>query len=367
VSPAARLLVIIGSGEMAPRMARVQRSVIRRLAGQRGRASDVRATIIDTPYGFQSNADALSAAALDFFGRRLGVSATIASFRRADDLLGQERAVARIAEADLVFGGPGSPSYALHQWSGSPIAQALADKLTTNGSAVIVASAAALTIGRLTLPVYEIYKAGKDPFWLPGLDLLSTIGIGAAVIPHYDNAEGASHDTRYCFIGEERLIQLERQLPDDVFILGVDEHTALVFDLEAERASVAGLGGVTVRRDGRSLIVPAGAEIALSELRRSPSGRLTSEVARPEVAVPSDEASTLARRLVDLEERAAAVADQAGLVEPLIDALLELRTDARARGDWRTADEIRARLLALGIEIADRPDGATTYRLASSA
>jgi len=35
-----------------------------------------------------------------------------------------------------------------------------------------MASAAALTIGRVTIPVYEIYKAGEAPRWLPGLDLL---------------------------------------------------------------------------------------------------------------------------------------------------------------------------------------------------
>ena len=42
--------------------------------------------------------------------------------------------------------------------------------------------------------------------------------------------------------------RLEGELPDDVGVLGVDEHTALLVDLEARTARVAGNGVVTVRR-----------------------------------------------------------------------------------------------------------------------
>ena len=38
--------------------------------------------------------------------------------------------------------------------------------------ALVFASAAALTLGRLTVPVYEIYKVGATPTWAEGLDLL---------------------------------------------------------------------------------------------------------------------------------------------------------------------------------------------------
>ncbi len=57
---------------------------------------------------------------------------------------------------------------------------------------MVFASAAALTLGRWTVPVYEIYKVGEDPHWLEGLDLLSQTGIDGAVIPHFDNAEGGT-------------------------------------------------------------------------------------------------------------------------------------------------------------------------------
>jgi len=34
----------------------------------------------------------------------------------------------------------------------------------------------------------------------------------------------------FCYLGERRLQVLEAELPPDVFILGVDGHTALVLD-----------------------------------------------------------------------------------------------------------------------------------------
>ena len=50
-------------------------------------------------------------------------------------------------------------------------------------------------------------------------------------IPHYDNAEGGTHDTRYCYMDERRLPTLEAQLADNTAILGVDEYTAALLGL----------------------------------------------------------------------------------------------------------------------------------------
>ncbi len=47
----------------------------------------------------------------------------------------------------------------------------------------------------------------------------------------------------------------------------------------------------------------------------------------------------------------------------LIQLLLQLRTEARARRDWATADEIRDSLKALGVIVEDRADG-STWKLA---
>jgi hypothetical protein len=263
-----RILAVIGSGETAPTMSRVHRAVLERLG-----PPPVPAVLVDTPYGFQENADDLSGRTMDYFRETVGSPIGVASFRSADvDALARATAVARIRESRYVFAGPGSPSYALRQWSGTEIPRLFADKLASGG-AVVLASAAALTTGVLTIPVYEIYKVGDEPTWLPGLDLLSpATGLRAAVVPHYDNNEGGTHDTRFCYMGERRLAILERALPDEAFILGVDSHTALILDLDARSATVAGAGGITVRVRGRSAVFPAGTTIAIDDLRDAAEG-----------------------------------------------------------------------------------------------
>ncbi len=89
-------------------MTRGHRRIADLLAGEGRRPSDVRATVIDTPYGFQSNADALTAGLVDFFSQRVGLATTVASFRRSDENeVTAATALTRIEEADFVFAGPG--------------------------------------------------------------------------------------------------------------------------------------------------------------------------------------------------------------------------------------------------------------------
>ncbi len=348
-----RLLVLIGSGELAPQMTGGYRSIARLLAGDRGRIGDVSAAIVDTPYGFQSNADALGKTLVDHFGRRVGMNAALASLRRSDiDPVARAAAYERIRKSDFVFSGPGSPSYAVRTWAESDVPGLFADKLQ-HGGALVLASAAAMAIGRLTVPVYEIYKVGQDPHWLPGLDVLSVAGIAAAVVPHWDNAEGPGHDTRYAFLGEQRLWDMERQMPDDVFILGIDEHTALMVDLDAGTASVVGRGDVTLRHQGSETIFASGSEMPLARLgQRSPA-----PAAAVNVNSEDDAYATLARRLLELEGRVAALTGRAALAQDLVEALLDLRATARSSGDYALADAIRDRLTALGVEISDYAHG----------
>ena len=99
------------------------------------------------------------------------------------------------------------------------------------------------------MPVYEMYKVGDDPYWLDGINLLeSATGIRAAVIAHYNNAQGGTHDTRFCFAGERRMKILETLLPGDTAIFGIDEHTGIAFDLEAKSAEIPKNSQVTLRQ-----------------------------------------------------------------------------------------------------------------------
>jgi hypothetical protein len=193
-----RLLVLMGSGETAPTMMKPHRALFERLG-----PDPVPAVIVDTPYGFQENADDISARAVEYFDKSVGRAVAVASLRLRDDpdAAGRERALAQVAAARWVFAGPGSPTYSLRQWRGTEMPELLADKLH-HGGCVVFASAAALTLGRYSVPVYEVYKSGDDPVWAEGLDLTADIlDSDVAVIPHYDNAEGGNHDTRFCYLG----------------------------------------------------------------------------------------------------------------------------------------------------------------------
>jgi cyanophycinase-like exopeptidase len=409
----ARLLVIMGSGETSPTMSKVHRELFARLGPPGAR---VPAVMLDTPFGFQENADDISAKAVAYFRESVQRDLAVASFRRAEgaDALALETMLARLREAAYVFAGPGSPSYALTQWRASQVPGVLAGKLRTGGC-VTFASAAACTLGRFALPVYEIYKVGEGVRWLEGLDLMGAAGLPAVVVPHFNNAEGGNHDTRYCYMGERRLSLLEAQLPDDVFILGVDEHTACVFDLDASTATVAGLGSVTVRRHGQMAPVPAGATVDIGELAGLlqtaaggvaapsplPSPTVAGGAADPlladidrfeqafDAALSSADAPGAVKTALELEDllhdwsrdttqsdlldrgRAAlramlvrlgeaaeaGVRDPREVLGPFVEALLDARRQARADRRWADADELRDRLLAAGVEVRDTAEG----------
>jgi len=261
-----RLLAIMGSGETAPTMVKVHRQLLERLG-----PPPVPAALLDTPFGFQENAREIAGRAVTYF--RESLQAPIAITGMAPDTkTGTEQAsfageqlVTTVRDSRYVFAGPGSPSYALRKWRGTVIPNLLVEKLL-HGGCVVFASAAALTLGVATVPVYEIYKCGEDPHWLEGLDVTSAAGFRAAVIPHYDNNEGGTHDTRFCYLGERRLAKMEKDLPDGVFVLGVDEHTACTFDLDAGTASVEGRGVVTVRVAGRSASFPSGETFPIARI-----------------------------------------------------------------------------------------------------
>lgn len=404
-----RLLTIMGSGETAPTMVTTHRKLAARLP------KGARAVLLDTPYGFQENASELSSKARDYFDTSINLKLVTADLDRVRgaDSVHVERALKLVADAHYVFAGPGSPSYALRQWSGTAIAEVLRAKLRTGG-VVTFASAAALTLGRFTLPVYEIYKVGEDPRWLEGLDVLSELDINAVVVPHYNNTEGGHHDTRFCYMGERRLTQLESELDDETWVLGVDEHTALVIDIEADIAEVTGKGVVTLRVNGESTEIPSGEVVPLARLRDPQS---STSAPRPRVepaieAITEHEDATLraatdrlslafdeavsngdgegaARAALALDDalrlwsadtlqsedadyarsvlrgmitRLADIAvsglrDPRESLAPVMEVVLDMRARVRADKRFDLSDVLRDRLTEIGIEVRDTPDG----------
>jgi cyanophycinase-like exopeptidase len=394
-------------------MIKVHRSLFERLG-----PDPVPAVLLDTPVGFQENAEIIATKAVEYFRESVGREVEVATWRRSasGDPVEYETMLARVRAARYVFAGPGSPSYALKQWADSHVPDALAEKLRTGGC-ITFASAAALTLGRFTVPVYEIYKVGDDLRWLDGLNLVAATGLDAVVIPHFDNAEGGNHDTRFCYLGERRLAVMERLLPESTFVLGVDEHTACIIDLDAQTASVDGRGCVTVRRAGHVSTVTNGSTVPLTQLRAmaESSGARPADVPLQSVTPPPTpeagasplieavhelerafddalavgDAPAAVRAVLELEQtlvdwsrdtlqsdeldrgRSAlrsmvvrlgevarsGTADPRDTLGPFVEALLEARDRARADRRWKEADEIRDRLVAAGVEVRDTPEG----------
>jgi len=315
------------------------------------------AVLLDTPFGFQPNADDLVARITDYFRQHVGLEITLASLRHRGRATAPEleQFLARLSEANYVFAGPGSPTYALRHWSDTGVHERLVEKLALGGC-VAFASAAAIGLGAYALPVYEIYKVGDDPSWTPGLDVLGQIGVRCAVIPHYNNQEGGTHDTRFCYMGEARLRVLESMLPDDLLILGVDEYTACIIDLDAQSVTVRGRGGVTVRRRGSERVWKR-TTFPLSELQYGSrvDGLVTTIV---------EMESALQERFADI----ASAGEQEGMqvrgsIAPLVELLLSLRDEARRERRFNDADRIRAILAECGVEVQDTPSG-TAWALA---
>ena len=330
--------------------------------------SDVRAVSLDTAYGFQANVPQMTEKILEYFSTSLRIDIKPLHHTSYEGTNEVERAAFRldVRAANYVFAGPGSPSYALHQWEQLGLKDDLRGTLLSGG-VLCFASAAALTLGAFTVPVYEIYKVGTSPFWLKGLDVLALAGIRGAIIPHFDNAEGGNYDTRFCYLGEERLVDLERQLPDDTGILGVDEHTACLLDLEHRTLSVLGKGGVYWRRNGVTRVFEIGSATALEEIQ-SFTPEIEAVAAQPQIGGNDiDQLATLASQGgaagVDAVAQLARMAATGGtgFIEPtlLVNGLFALRDDARSARDFALADRVRDLLVKSGVEVKDGTAGSS--------
>ena len=418
-----RILTLMGSGETAPTMVSTHRRLAASLAnGPATVRSMVNAALLDTPYGFQENASELAERAVNYFSESVDVNLRVSGLTslQTADPVARERGLELLRTSDYLFAGPGSPTYALREWAQTDVPTIISNKLE-HGGIIVFASAAALTIGAKTVPVYEIYKCGHDPHWLDGLNVLGNIGINAVVIPHYDNAEGGHHDTRFCYLGERRLQLMEQELPADHYVLGIDEHTGVIFNLDEGSAEVVGNGMLTVRINGESRTFNSGTTIDIAFLA-NPENDATSAAkgmttaAATSTAAPSNDppadislAATTDRCIRDFDEAMAnADADQAlgavlaledaitawsadtlqsdeadrarstlrsmitrlgdaavkGLGDPtlvrapLVEALLEIRALAKGEKRFDLSDLIRDRLDAAEIEVKDTAEGA---------
>lgn len=262
------IIVLMGSGELTATMVEVHKEMLARTAVA------PKAVFLDTPAGFQLNVDQISQKARDYFRTHVQHSLAVASFKSHETITPYEteQAYHSLRAADFVLIGPGSPTYAVRQWQQSSIPEILINRIR-EGACLVAASAAALTVGRFTLPVYEIYKVGHELHWVDGMDVLKHFGFNLVVVPHWNNAEGGNHDTRFCFMGRPRFSRLVSLLPADVSILGLDEHTACILDFENDEAVIKGIGTVTLQHSGNELVFDTRERFSLEVLRGGAGGK----------------------------------------------------------------------------------------------
>jgi cyanophycinase-like exopeptidase len=382
-------VTLIGSGELGETMAKTHRQILAQIA------APVNAVFLDTPAGFQVNADEISAKAVEYFKQHFNIPLAVASFKSKQRATAHQVAetLNTLRRANFIFAGPGSPSYAVNNWRGSVVWDALVAQWLA-GAHLMFASAAAIAIGCAALPVYEIYKAGHDVAWLDGLDLFGRFGLKWAIVPHWNNAEGQTYDTRFCFMGASRFQFLEAQLPWDVVVIGIDEHTALTLDFETQRGRVSGVGNVTIRYAGDETTYPSGNTIPFEQMSALGRGAPAqpSEFSAPSApAAPAPQVITttlyldqLARALKEtvepnvqrkLIEHVHAIAHElapsghspeytasAARESALVELLLRLRHQLRLTKQYALADQIRQSLAEVGIVVEDTPTGSIWRR-----
>lgn len=410
-------IVLMGSGELTATMVEVHKELLA------GLAVDPTAVFLDTPAGFQTNVDQISQKAVDYFNSRVNHPLTVASYKsKNSEAYDSETAFHALRQAGYILIGPGSPTYTLHQLRDTPIPEIFAQRVEAGGC-LAAASAAALTVGRFTLPVYEIYKVGADLHWVDGLDLLAPFGLNLVVVPHWNNAEGGNHDTSCCFMGKPRFDRLVGMLPDDVAIFGLDEHTACIIDLERQEFVVRGIGQATWRHAEKIAVFGKGDRFPLDMLREGRTGSETTQRTAPvkdkavsdkdssgaslwdrihkieetfkkgldhhqpeeatgalleldriiwqsHEAMESEEFIAQAReilrdQIVLLGTKLASVPNsETECLMPVIEAFLDLRQQFRAEKKWPEADAIRDSLERSQVAIEDTDEG-TRWRLKS--
>jgi hypothetical protein len=337
-------VVIFGSGEAAPG----SRGAYEWAFGQV--VPPLRVSVLETPAGFEPNSAQVAGRVADFLqkqfsARRPQVRVIPARKRGTRFSPDSAEVLAPLVEASVIHLGAGSPTYAARQLRDS-LAWGLLLARHRLGAALVFASAGAIAAGASALPVYEIYKAGAELHWQPGLDFFGAFGLRLAIVPHWNNsAGGAELDTSRCFMGLARFEQLRALLPPGTMVAGIDEQTALLLDLAAGTGLVAGPGGVTVLGAGPRLRFEPGAVFRLETLGpfRRPS---------PEAGLPPQVWQAAVRRAAAETAAGAAAAPGAEVL-----SLVEQREALRAAHDWAGADRVRQQLAAHGWRVDDTPDG----------
>jgi cyanophycinase len=232
-------IALLGSGEYTPAMNATDSFLLRSRAA-------ARVALIPAASGLEpggperwNNQGARHFAALGADARPLPL------IRRED--AHDERIVAELAAADLIYFSGGNPEYLIETLRDTP-AWAMITARMAAGAAVAGCSAGAMMLGGHTIRVRQV-AAGNPPSWAAALGVVPRI----AVLPHFDRM---AH-----FVGLEVFRAIVDSAPESTTLVGIDEDTALVRAADGAWR-VMGLQTVTVfDAGGARRIYAAGDEV----------------------------------------------------------------------------------------------------------
>jgi hypothetical protein len=334
-------IAFLGSGETSLAGGRIFETLARNLP------QPLKIAILETPAGFELNSDQVAGRVAEFMSTRLQnykpqIDVVPARKRGTDFSPDNPEILKPLLSADMIFMGPGSPTYAVRQLQGSLTWDIVRAKHRL-GATLVFASAATISIGAWALPVYEIFKVGEDVHSVAGLNLFSDFGLPLSFIPHWNNAEGGVDlDTSRCFVGLERFNEWCNSLPSESTTVGLDEHTGIIFDFKNGECQVLGVSSVSLVRECDPEIYPAGASFQLSGL---------GELRTPE---PLD--TGIPTKVWEMVTDANEPEDDTPPKE--VQVLAEQRQKARAEKNWAESDHLRDEIAALGWIVQDTPEGA---------
>lgn len=338
-------IAFLGSGETSLAGGRIFETLAKNIN------APLRIALLETPAGFELNSAQVVGRVGDFMKTRLQnykpVVDVVPARKKGSAFSPDDAQILQsLLHANMIFMGPGSPTYAIRQLKDS-LAWDLVRARHRLGAALIFASAATISVGAHALPVYEIYKVGQDMHAVDGLDFFADFGLHLSFIPHWNNAEGgADLDTSRCFVGMERFAEWCDLVPLENTTLGLDEHTGLIMDLEKGTCEVSGVSSVSIVRACDPEIYPSGTTFGLAEIG--------------DFKTPSPFESGIPPRAWDMVLNAPPLEEDKP--SETVVRLAEQRLAARAGKNWAESDRLRDEIAALGWTVQDGKDGYTLVK-----
>jgi hypothetical protein len=339
-------IAFLGSGETSLAGGRIFESLAKRIK------DPLRIALLETPAGFELNSSQVVGKVGDFMKTRLQnykpvVDVILARKKNSAFSPDDPEIVKPLLYANMIFMGPGSPTYAIRNLQGT-LTWDIVRARHRLGATLIFASAATISVGAHALPVYEIYKVGQDVHAVDGLNFFGDFGLHISFIPHWNNTDGGVDlDTSRCFIGMDRFAEWCNLVPKENQTIGLDEHTGLIMDFEAGLCEVSGVSSVSLVRECDPEIYPSGSKFKLSELG--------------EVQIPDPLEKDIPPHVWDLVLNAPPQENDQPSKEVI--ALAEERLIARANKNWAESDRLRDAIAALGWTVQDSKD---EYKLVKS-